>query len=1181
MAKKASAKKPKKIHDLVPMKEETSHDLVPVDDTLFALPSETAARQADQYLVEDGHYKDRTPGVIRKGSKIGTEFNTDKITDLPEREKTFVGRKGSAKWSENVEELRKKFGFSWQRFGRKFAISGAVLALIVAIMTTAVSVVAINIWDNTRSIDDLERDPNESSVVFARDGTTKIFEFFKEERREVLPLCQADVPVSDQDNCIPKEFQLAVIALEDENFYQNDQGIPWTNLVGASARCLLSVGDECRGASGISQQLIKNITDDDERSIDRKVRELFTAVKLNQNSSKTEILEKYLNWVPFGRNAYGAQQATQSYFNKDVKNINIVEACYLASMVQLPTYFESGVNRLPEANHEKVNGELPGTEEQQAALSLDDNLTAARDLEFRKDVCLQKLTEISLPLADGTTGLYIADSVELEELQDRPVSSTTDALLAVQARDEGKTAFVTLPVTDPYPHFREYITKELANIITENQLYEEGYEIITTLDPDIQKQTEDVIVNSEDTIKQYGADNAAGVVVDGPTGEILAMVGSLDYNREDIDGKVNITTSPQQPGSSVKPYVYAAAFQNGFNPGSIIIDADTDWNGGTYDPKNFDGGFRGPVSMRRALQGSLNIPAVKTLFLVNDDPVSNQDSKLKTFFDFAEKVGVRFPCVEGAGNINKFGAANNGVETCTPSEERGITQEMIDDAYRGRCFIASALGGCELTMVSHTTGINTFLQDGNLRTSTPFISITKKSTGEDVYAQRQASDNAPYPQVDADEDMRLLSRQMAAVMSDSNARIPEFGSARFNLQLDNPGIQVAAKTGTSNGPRDFWTVGGSPYYTVSVWVGKTDNGAMARLASSSATAAPVWNGIMESIHEGKEARSFSTEGLQSVFVSSQTGLRNAEGDPQPTGTTELLTPWQIDSLNKARGVVAANTAADLDSARADIFTTRTSVVPVTYSINRVDGKLFVDGLTLDANKEEVKCLFLAGEFQAANWQAALPGLAENNEAYCVIPEPSDQDQVGAATNPPSFNYNVTAGLNSVSTVTFNAAFSGVGQSAAEVRLYKDGALVASTAGSSLSYNVGSLGLGPMELRFEAVDNFGLSYAENLSAVEFDPIPLTVNQISGMSCTSVAAGNQTSCTFSVTTDPVYTYSTISVQIQGAAGTGSCTITAGSANCANVPTTGLTAGSYTIRVRIDGGAAQSTGQQVTLT
>jgi membrane peptidoglycan carboxypeptidase len=1149
---KANKQNPKKIHDLVPMGQDKSHDLVPTGEDMFALPSEQN-QQVSEYLLEDGYYKDKAPTVIKKGSKIGTEFNTSAQSQTSE--KTYIGRKGNAKWSESVDGLRKKLGFSWQRFGRKFAIAGVVTSIILAILTTAVSVVAINIWENTRSIDDLERDPNESSVVFARDGKTKIYEFFKEERREVLPLCQPDVNPQEQGNCIPKEFQLAVIALEDENFYLNDQGIPWSNLVGASAKCLLSVGDECRGASGISQQLIKNITDDDERSVDRKVRELFTAVKLNQSTSKTEILEKYLNWVPFGRNAYGAQQATQSYFNKDVKDINISEACYLASMVQLPTYFESGINRLPEANYEKVNGELPGTPEQQAALSLDeDTLTAARDLEFRKDICLEKLSQVNLPLEDGTTGLYIETAEELEEIQNQPVASTTDSLIAVQERDQGKIAFVTLPVNDPYPHFREYLTKEITKIITENQLYEEGYEIVTTLDPTLQQATEEIITSSEANIQRYGANNASGLVLDGPTGEILAMVGSLGYNREEIDGKVNIATSPQQPGSSIKPYVYAAAFKNGFNPGSILIDADTSWNNNTYDPRNFDGRFRGPVSMRRALQGSLNIPAVKALFLVNDDAESNQRSKLDTFFDYAESVGVRFPCVEGAGNQTLFGVANNGVETCRPNPDKEITQELVDDAYRGRCFIASALGGCELTMVSHATGINTYLQDGNLRTATPFISITKKSTGQDIYAERQNSDNPAFPKRDATEDERLLARQMTNVMTDYNARIPEFGSARFNLQMDNPAWRVAAKTGTSNGPKDFWTVGGSPYYTVTVWVGKTDNGDMVSSASSSATAAPIWKDIMERIHQGKEVRNFSTEGLRSILISPQTGLGGDDGEPQGGGISELLTPWQIDSLNKARGVVAANSAADLDSARANMLQTRTSVLPVNYFINRVDGKLFVDGKTLDANKEEVRCLYLIGEFLSANWQAPLARLAEGNESYCTIPEPSDQDQVGASATNPNFNYNVSTGLNPQFNVTFTASAVGAGQSIAEVRLYKNNTLVNNNAGNSLSYPVSSLGNGPMTLKFEVVDNFGVTYSQEVVGAEF-PTPLSTSDINNLNCTPapVAGGPSVDCSFDIDASAAsHFFNTLRVRI-GSASPTLCTVGITSLNyvCDAVP------------------------------
>ncbi|NJK71425.1 MAG: transglycosylase domain-containing protein [Thermales bacterium] len=184
----------------------------------------------------------------------------------------------------------------------------------------------ITIWNNTPQIDSFN-EPIQSSIVYDRNGD-ELFKFFSEERREVVDIDR-----------IPREMQLAIIALEDENFYYNESGIPWSNLVGASFKCFTRAGDNCRGASGLSQQLVKNITGDNQATVSRKVRELFTALKLNQEKNKQEILAMYLNQVPFGRNAYGIQEASKSYYGKDVSELDIVQSCYLASFVQKPSTF--------------------------------------------------------------------------------------------------------------------------------------------------------------------------------------------------------------------------------------------------------------------------------------------------------------------------------------------------------------------------------------------------------------------------------------------------------------------------------------------------------------------------------------------------------------------------------------------------------------------------------------------------------------------------------------------------------------------------------------------------------------------------------------------------------------------------------------------------------------------------
>ena len=1044
----------------------------------LALPSEIDHSRVSELMVPDGYYRQEN-NVLKKGSKVSNEFNKeDQTSNQIEDISSAIGRKTNQSWSSNVETLRQKLGFSWQKLARKLAITLVLVTLVGVISVTSVAAIAIQYWNATPSIERLERDPSQNSVVYARDGKTKIYEFFKEERREVISSMEE----------IPIAMQLAVVVLEDQNYWDesNSTGIPWRNLAGATRDCLLTIGGNCRGASGISQQLIKNMTGDDEASPDRKLRELFIAVKLNSSQSKTDVLLKYLNWVPFGRNAYGVQEASKAYFGRPITNkdtagkftLTIPEACYLASMIQRPSYFETGISKLSEANKIK-NQAATETAPTQTDINEDLVINAeipsnSRDLEARKDACLSKLNELSLPAENGVNRNFIETTSELDAFINTPVISTTSLAAANEARLRGSVAFVTTPVEDPFPHFREFITAELGKFITDNQLYEGGYDIITTIDPVMQRTNEKILADNEKLLQGVRANNASSVILDGPTGQILTMVGSLGYNREEIDGKVNVATSPQQAGSSIKPYVYAAAFKNGFNPGTVLVDVQTNWQG--YTPRNFDGTFRGPVSLRRALQGSLNIPAVKAIFLGNDKPISDVTSKLDSFFSLSESFGVKFPCVEGAPNA-AFAKSNRGFETCKPNEAKGITQEDVNNAYRGRCFLASALGGCELTLLSHATGTNTMLQEGNLRTSTPFISIKKKSTGEDIYAKIQASNKPVYIVREADEDTKLLSRQLASVMSDYEARIPEFGSNRANLELNNKRWRIAAKTGTSNGPRDFWTVGGSPYYTVALWAGKTDNSTMDPKASAGVSVAKIWKQIMENLHKDKAVQNFSTEGLRRVFVSNGGSTTEADGTVKNTGQSELLTPTQIKSLNRKSGTVGA--VVNTDSLKKnDIFTNRTSLIEGSYSINRQDGRLFVDGTTPELLREVIKCNYLISEFPAANWSKPVETwISRKPGTFCVPPEPSTQSIIE-----PIIVTNLA--LNPVDFATFSASFPvGSNLTVTKIEVFRNNVLLNVFNASNGSIPVASL-IGNNEIKVQITDNNGKTYIKIFPNVVF-------------------------------------------------------------------------------------------------
>jgi membrane peptidoglycan carboxypeptidase len=789
---------------------------------------------------------DETVSVIKSRSKINTDIgNKIYSTQVPQLD--LVGKK-----SFDTNTKHRKFGMLFgnrtEGMGRKFSF-GLMVLLGISVIGAGVFIAVIgDIWTRAPSLEEFIKRPSESSVVFARDGKTRIYEFYKEEKREAIPITK-----------IPKVMQLAVIALEDENFYKNEQGIPWKNMIGALQKCLTSGGDNCRGGSGLAQQLVKVMTKKQEVTADRKIKELISAIKLNQDSNHTDILEAYLNWVPFGRNSYGIEQASKSYYGRSISEkkgeefvLTPAEACLLAAFIQSPGYYPESLNK-PESDGYKSFVE-------------------------RKNFCIEKLKVLELPVDNaGNLGNYIKTEDEVLKWQTMSIVATQNKD-AADTRALGRIAIVKQYADDPFPHFREYITEELVKLYGEDTLYNGGLRITTTLDPELQKKAQEIVASSEPRLKEVGATNAGALVLDGPTGEVLAMVGSLGYDRDDIDGRVNLATTPRQPGSSIKPYVYANAWQNGYNPGTKLNDNYQDWNG--YSPKNFSGYFTGPVSMRYALQNSLNIPAIKALLLGNSaytsvtgyqsDKKTELEQKLNGFFNFVQKIGVKFPCI----------ASGDGVDNCN-------NPELAVNAYRKRCFLSTALGGCEVKMTDHATGINTLLQEGNLRTATPFISITGRDgdKNEEIYKGKKETF---YPKEDRAIDP-LIAKQMANVMTDYNIRAAEFGNLRFNLELKDKKWKVAAKTGTSNGPKDFWVVGGSPLYTTTIWAGRNDNKDMSNDSSASASSAFIWNQLMEMLHKDKPVKNFRIEGLDKIEV-------------RP-GVSELLTPTQKVYLKDKGGQV--------------------------------------------------------------------------------------------------------------------------------------------------------------------------------------------------------------------------------------------------------------------------------------
>ncbi|MDD5652131.1 MAG: transglycosylase domain-containing protein, partial [Candidatus Moranbacteria bacterium] len=406
----------------------------------------------------------------------------------------------------------------------------------------------IYFYTNTSEVTEKKFEMNETSIIYDRSGKHVLYKIFGEENRKVL-----------SHDEIPDTIRWATIAAEDDNFYHHF-GIDIKSSLRAARENLKAENIE-QGASTITQQLARNVFLTREKTFKRKIKEAVLAIKIERIYSKDEILDMYLNKVPYGANAYGIQAAAQTYFKKDAKDLTLDEASLLAILPNAPSLY------LP-------YGENIG------------------ELVKKQRKIIERTRELGL-VSGETAEKALNENIE-EKIQ--PLNRDIKA-----------------------PHFVMYVLEKMESEYGRDFLEKGGLRIITSLDWEKQMLAEEILKNSKDHLNRYGATNASLVAIDPKTGQILAMAGSLDYFDKSIDGQVNVSLRERQPGSSFKPIVYAKAFEKGFQPETLLFDARTnfgpDGSGKDYIPRNYDGKFHGRVSMRQALAMSLNIPAVQTLYL--------------------------------------------------------------------------------------------------------------------------------------------------------------------------------------------------------------------------------------------------------------------------------------------------------------------------------------------------------------------------------------------------------------------------------------------------------------------------------------------------------------------------------------------------------------------------------------
>lgn len=582
---------------------------------------------------------------------------------------------------------------------------------------------------------------------------------------------------------IPEQLKQATITAEDRNFYEH-KGFRFTSLVRAIIVNLLK-GNRAQGGSTITQQFIKNAIFTNEKLYTRKIKELILAYQIERKFSKDEILKLYFNEIPYGSNAYGAEAAAQTFFGKSVRELNLAESAVLAALPKSTTYYS------PWGTH---RDELIGRQH------------------------------------------YILDAMVTEGyINQAEAEAAKQAPLEFIPRRDSITA----------PHFVFYVRELLVERYGERQVEQGGLKIITTLDVEKQKLAEEAIASSEQKNSGFRAKNAALVALDVPTNQILSMVGSRDYFNDDIQGQVNVALRPRQPGSSFKPVVYSTAFAQGFTPETTLFDVQTTFKNQPtdYTPRNYDGKERGPVTLRQALAGSLNIPAVKLLYLTGLDNV------LKT----ARNLGYTT-----FGDQSRFG-------------------------------LSLVLGGGEVRLLEHTSAYATFAREGIVKPTTAILKV-EDARGNTLEEYR----DEPGDRVFEPQPVRLLT----SVLSDNEARSFIFGGRNSLTLPDRP---VAAKTGTTNDFKDAWTVGYTPQLAVGVWVGNSDGEEMRSGADGSVVAAPIWQNFFSRAVAGTPVEAFAApvdatvdkpilrgEIGDVVVIDSSSGKRATEATPEHLRSPRLF-----------------------------------------------------------------------------------------------------------------------------------------------------------------------------------------------------------------------------------------------------------------------------------------------------
>lgn len=608
---------------------------------------------------------------------------------------------------------------------KQFLVDAFIVFVSIGIFFTG----GVLVWAATLDIPDFKNFDDqliaESTKIFDRTGEILLYDVHGNVKRTVVPLEDMSPYVKH-----------ATIALEDSRFYEHF-GIRLDSIVRAAWKDIRT-GTLSEGGSTITQQVVKNTLLTNDKKFIRKAKEAIIALKMEQVLTKDQILEIYLNVIPYGGSVYGVEEASQRFFGKSASDLGLAEAAYLSSLPQAPTYYS------PYGNHREA-------------------------LEWRKNYTLDRMLTLG----------YIT-----QEQHDK--AEKVKVVFAAPGQGSLKA-----------PHFTLNVLSILEEKYGRDMIETNGLKVITTLDYDLYEKAQKVVREAAlRNARVNNANNMGMIGIDPNTGQVLLMIGSRGYYDKKIPGKFNVTIhSNRQPGSAFKPIVYATAFEEGYTTESVVFDVPTQFstacgpfqvnNECGYSPENYDLKFRGPVTFREALAQSINVPAVKALYL----------SGIENVLNTARALGV---------------------------------SSLEDDKYYG---LSLALGSAQVSVLDMASAYGVFANGGVRNKPVSILKVTN-SEGDVLYQYQKNPE-------------RVLQKQAALkisdILTDNQARAPLYG---LNSPLYFDGLDVAVKTGTTNKYVDAWTVGYTKNFVLAAWAGNNNGDSMAKKVSGYIIT-PTWRDVMD------------------------------------------------------------------------------------------------------------------------------------------------------------------------------------------------------------------------------------------------------------------------------------------------------------------------------------------------